>query len=330
MDEVLISLIVPTRGRPEGMLSFLESVRDHASAPQNIEVVMVVDQDDPESQAITFEGLSLVTVAVPPGSTMGSLNMVGYRASRGKYVMLTNDDVAVRTPGWDDKTLAAFRSFGDEIVLVHVNDMTFGERLCIFPFVSRRFCEFVGGICPEEYFRYRIDDHICDVFSLLALLGHNRVAYLPDVVFEHQNVMINSVGEAAYIPNPQIHAKDTAIFDDMRHSREELAVRLAARIDTLPRSEGDKTRWNILTSCADLVPLRRRAEQDRMAMLTKARVFWLAILVEREIGKLFCTLGFVRVGALLWGRAYSREGLRICLETLEPPIGTRKAPAFRR
>ena len=46
MDEVLISLIVPTRGRPRKMLSFLEGVRDHATSPQNIEIVMVVDDEE--------------------------------------------------------------------------------------------------------------------------------------------------------------------------------------------------------------------------------------------------------------------------------------------
>ncbi len=66
MDEILISLIVPTRGRVEGMLAFLESVRAHAACPQNIEVVVVVDADDPASQAISFEGLSLLRSSCLP------------------------------------------------------------------------------------------------------------------------------------------------------------------------------------------------------------------------------------------------------------------------
>ncbi|MGP0061278.1 MAG: glycosyltransferase family 2 protein [Beijerinckiaceae bacterium] len=253
MGEVLISLIVPTRGRPEGMLCFLESARAHASAPDNIEVVIIVDEDDPASQAITFEGLGLVKVVVPPGLSMGALLMAGYRASRGKYIMAANDDVIVRTPAWDDKTLAVARSFSDEIVLVHVNDTMFGKRLCIFPFVSRKFCEFAGGFCSEDYIRYRIDDHIYNVFQLLARRGHKRIVYMPDVVFEHLNVVVNSRGKAAYVPDPEIHAKDTAIFDDMLASRKELAARLAAWIDTHRPSNVDKTRWSILAPFADSV-----------------------------------------------------------------------------
>ncbi len=256
MGEVLISLIVPTRGRPEGMLSFLQSVRDHASAPQNFEVVMVVDEDDSASQAITCEGLSLVRVVMPPGSTMGCLNMAGFRASRGEYIMLTNDDVRVRTSAWDDKTLAIFRSFPDEIVLVHVNDTTFEDKLCIFPFVSRRFCEFAEGICREEYKRYRIDDDIYHIFNLLALLGHKRIVYLPDVVFEHQNAVINADGEAEYIPIPQIHAQDTAVFNALAPLRKELAIRLAAWIDAHRRSMVDESRRNILAPYADAEALR--------------------------------------------------------------------------
>lgn len=250
MGEVLISLIVPTRGRPGRMLSFLRSVCDHASAPQNIEVVMVVDEDDPASHALTFDGLSLVPVVVPAGLTMGSLNMAGYEASRGKYIMLTNDDVVVQTAGWDEKALAAFRSIGDDVALVHVNDLIFREKLCTFPFVSRKFCEYAGGICPAEYVRYRIDDHVFSVFNLVSLLGHNRIIYLPDVVFEHQNVVMNLAGRLKYVPIPEIHAKDTALFEAMQAGREELAARLTDWIDTHRQSEADEMRRAVLTSCS--------------------------------------------------------------------------------
>lgn len=218
---------------------------------------MVVDEDDPASQAITFDGLSLVRVAAPPGLTMGALIMAGYHASRGKYIMLMNDDVRIRTPAWDDKTLAIFRSFPDEIVLVHVNDTIFKDNLCIFPFVSRKFYEFTNGVCREEYRRYRIDDHIYHVFNLLALLGHKRIVYLPDVVFEHLNAELNAHGVAEYIPNPQIHAQDTALFDALAPSRKEQAIRLAAWIDAHRRSMIDESRRNILAPYLDSESLRR-------------------------------------------------------------------------
>ena len=126
-------------------------------------------------------------VVVEPELPMGTLNMRGYEAASGDCLMLMNDDVVVRTQGWDERVLTAFNGFPDEVVLVHLNDGTFKERLCVFPFVTRAYAELAGGICPADYVRYRIDDHIYNVFNLLAHLNERRILYLPDVVFEHRN-----------------------------------------------------------------------------------------------------------------------------------------------
>ncbi len=183
---------------------------------------------------------------MPPGLTMGALSMAGYRASRGKYIMLANDDVRVRTAAWDAQALAAFRSFPDDIVLVHVNDMEQQEKLCILPFVSRRFCEFSNGICPEEYMRYYIDDHVYDVFELLAKHGHGRIIYMPDVVFEHLNVVINSAGKREYQYNSKIKAQDATLFYEMARARVALATRLAQWIDVERGSRAAVERRGIL------------------------------------------------------------------------------------
>ena len=117
MSEPEISIIVPTRGRPEDMLAFLASVRSNASDPGNIEIVIVVDEDDEGSQHLEDPRLVLNTVVVPPGMTMGALNMAGYRASVGRYILLCNDDVRVRTPDWDLKTLRVFKEHNISLMM---------------------------------------------------------------------------------------------------------------------------------------------------------------------------------------------------------------------
>src|SRR5688500_3975446 len=96
----LFSLIVPTRGRPAQLRRMLESVARTASHPERIEVVLVVDADDPAS-LVTHPRLTVRQVVGPPGRTMGALNNAGFVASAGDFVMLLNDDVIVRTRGWD-------------------------------------------------------------------------------------------------------------------------------------------------------------------------------------------------------------------------------------
>src|SRR5205085_12553767 len=107
---------------------------------------------------------------------------------------------------WDRKVRACLGRFRDGIALIHTNDTVFGDKLCTFPIVSRTFCELAGGICPRGYVRYRIDDHIEDVFNLLALLGERRTVYLPEVVFEHQNFVKNASGLRQYFADPEVLA----------------------------------------------------------------------------------------------------------------------------
>jgi glycosyltransferase involved in cell wall biosynthesis len=299
MGDALISLIVPTRGRPQGMRAFLESVYTHASAPQNIEVIMIVDEDDPASQAIAFENLRLVKIVVPPGLNMGALNMTGYRAARGKYIMLTNDDARIQTPAWDERTLAVFHSFPDDIVLVHVNDGEAKDQLCVFPFVSRKFCELMNGICPEEYIRYRIDDHIYDVFELLGRLGHKRIVYMPDVSFEHLNVVTDASGKREAILNLDIQSKDTALFYEMMRLRKEKAMSLAGWINERRGRQPDAT----LSASSTAQGARFLSEGNYLLQR-------LPPIFERELGRALCVIGLNRRGTAFWNHARSREAGR--------------------
>jgi len=250
------SIIVPTRGRLDGLRRLLASFRATTKDINRIEVVLVMDEDDDATIRFEYAGVPLKRVIVRPGLSMGSLNMAGYEVASGRYIMLLNDDVIVRTPAWDEGILAAFRSAADEIVLVHVNDKIFEDRLCTFPFLSKTYCEVAGGICPKDYIRYRIDDHIYNVFNLLSVLGRTRILYLPDVVFEHTNYVLTATGHVEYRPDPVIHEKDTKTFDSLLPQRKEIAVRLAGIIDQHLQSNVANLRKALLDPVMDSVALR--------------------------------------------------------------------------
>jgi hypothetical protein len=256
-----LSLIVPTRHRLGQLRRLLDSLAATATRPDALEVVLVVDADDPASAAVTHPGLRLKRVTVPPGLTMGALNMAGYEAATGEYPMLLNDDVVARTPGWDERFGACFRRFPDGILLVHANDTLFRDLLCTFPVVSRTFCELAGGICPREYLRYRIDDHIEDVFNLLAVLGRRRTVYLPDVVFEHHNTVALPQGGRAYQSDPEILAVDARRFEALFAGRKDLALRLLERIEGGCRPDLTAERRRRLTELTDPFALRVAGRQ---------------------------------------------------------------------
>lgn len=253
----VFSIIVPTRERPDGLRRLLDSFAVTTTRPHAVEVVLVVDADDNQSKEFAYDRIPLKRVVVQPGLNMGALNLAGYEASTGDYIMLLNDDVIVRTRGWDEKVGAAFKTFNDGIVLVHVNDKIFEEKLCTFPFLSRNYCDIAGGICPRDYVRYRIDDHIYNVFNLLSVLGKNRILYLPEVVFEHTNHVRTALGEIEYVPNEKIHGIDTEKFHALLADRKQLAHRLMDHIDGERERAKRPVRQNLLSPIVDSVALRR-------------------------------------------------------------------------
>jgi hypothetical protein len=232
------SFLLPTRGRPELVKRFFQSVLDTASRIEDIEIVLCADDDDLRSQNISDERLSIKKVILPRGSNMGSLNKVCFDASSGRYVMLINDDVIIRTKNWDRIIARLFSVFQDDIALIHINDLIFRERLCTFPILSRRACLEIG-ICPSVYRKFRIDDHIYDTYNILAYLGHRRIIYLPDVVFEHdmdvrkqETGALNKIERSgAHLREKEAVAFDSRIFDEKIEERKQNALKLASLID---------------------------------------------------------------------------------------------------
>lgn len=255
MPRPTFSFIIPTRGRLESLERLCASIRAQTCRPERLEIILVVDTDDLPSVQFKYPGLNIRKVAVAPGLTMGTLDMSGYCAATGDYLMLLNDDMVIQTPAWDDRVLEVFERYPDGMVLVHINETIFREKLCTFPFLPRAFCKLMGGICPEGYVRYRIDDHIHNIFDLLMLLGYQRRIFLSDVVFQHFNLTETAEGHD-YVPVPEIHALDTRLFEAFLPERKRLAMQAAEIIERYSRSE-QRQAWEAkLEKVTDSVAIR--------------------------------------------------------------------------
>ncbi|MBI5235165.1 MAG: glycosyltransferase [Deltaproteobacteria bacterium] len=236
---IKFSFLMPTRNRPDLVRRFFQSLADTTAFPEFIEVVLAADEDDMESQAITEHRFRLTRVVTPKGANMGELNRACYQASKGRYVCLINDDVIVRTRAWDRAVYNVFARFDDDVALIHTNDLMFEEKLCTFPILSRIACDAIG-VCPAQYRRYRIDDHIYDTYNMLAHIGHKRIFYLPDVIFEHDNYAhqggragghVGGNDKRVYVPKQEIIKLDAVDFDKTFDRRKSDALKLAHIIE---------------------------------------------------------------------------------------------------
>ena len=119
---------MPTRGRPKQVERYIQSVIDHTSNLENIELVLYVDDDDPTSHDLDCDQLRVVKI-IGPRLTMGMLNSACVEKSEGDIIVLQNDDVVIRTDGWDQILIDFHNRSKDDIYLAYPNDLHVGEKL---------------------------------------------------------------------------------------------------------------------------------------------------------------------------------------------------------
>ncbi len=183
MNEV-ISLLLPTRGRPALVQRLLRSLAEMTARPERIEVVLYVDEDDAASHDLDSPDFKIVKI-IGPRLSMGGYNTACLKRSSGGIIILANDDMVIRTTGWDDQIEAMHNGFPDGIYLSYVNDLFMSRRRATFPILSRRCCDLLGDPFLSVYRGAFIDTHLFDMFKRLQRMGYDRIKYLDDVVFEH-------------------------------------------------------------------------------------------------------------------------------------------------
>ena len=99
----MISVLLPSRGRPKALTESISSLLDHADRPGSIEILIAADTDDPDTAAVDLPWQAAVWTA-PARYGYPRLheyvNQLAEQAS-GDWLMLWNDDARLLTSGWD-------------------------------------------------------------------------------------------------------------------------------------------------------------------------------------------------------------------------------------
>jgi len=182
MDKVKkeISIVIPSRGRPEKLLEMMNSVINCASSPELIEFVLYLDDDEASDYEMFYKRAVIIK---GERTHMGKMFRACILKSSGKTIVICNDDVIVSTNKWDDIIYENLKSYDDNIFLMYPNDLNKGSALCTFPIFSKELFLKFPGTLPEDL--TLIDLHLRDLFFQLKGLGINRIKYLDNVVFEH-------------------------------------------------------------------------------------------------------------------------------------------------
>lgn len=148
----LVSIMVPTRGRPELLQRSIESVfRNGQLRPSDVEIMAAVDADD---EATVEMAQRLADTVYTHEVRMGYERLHEYvnpmaRDAEGEWIWLFNDDATILTVGWD-VILLRERPWGVlDPVTNHPQDHRDGQA--IFPIVHRSLVEAMGHFSRSNH-----------------------------------------------------------------------------------------------------------------------------------------------------------------------------------
>jgi hypothetical protein len=174
----MISILTPTRGRPDNVKRLVESAISTARFPDQVEFLFYVDLDDS-----TFPSeieSSTVRVIRGPRMWLSVLQNILYANCNGEIVMYSGDDLVFKTQDWDVKVVDAIEKYPDKLVLVYPNDLaTHGQSMAIHGFLHRNWINAVGSwVAPGRGSLY-------DLWHTEVARKLGRLHYLEDVHIAH-------------------------------------------------------------------------------------------------------------------------------------------------
>jgi hypothetical protein len=179
----VISLVCPTRYRPDGFAAMVESAYMTAAVPGEIQVVAYIDEDDYRlgDYRNTDHQIVVVLLVGQRCTLSDAWNRAG-RVADGDVVMLCADDLRFRSEGWDTLVEDAARTFPDGIGLMYGRDGHADERMATHPFVTRRWVDTVGRFTAPYFAADYVDLWLHDVAKRVG-----RAVYLPQLHIEHMH-----------------------------------------------------------------------------------------------------------------------------------------------
>lgn len=220
-----LTMLVPTRGRPENARRLRDAIRE--TAP-DVDLRFGVDRDDPnvdDYRDLVEDQCSLLIG--PPPSRSGMVEVVNRMISHidpdVSVIGFMGDDHCPRTAAWDKAMCDAIA--GKPAALAYGNDLLQGERIPTAVAMTASIPRALGYMAPPELAHLYVDNVWLDWGR-----GLDAIMYLPDVVIEHLHPAAGkAVRDAGYEATnaPAVDAADKAAY--LRYRSE----RLSADLDKL-------------------------------------------------------------------------------------------------
>lgn len=169
-----ISLLLPTRERPENLARLYESAFDTADRPGKIEVVCYIDEDDNSYDSMNFYNLTKIRGSREHDGITNLSVMWNkcWENATGDIFMHCGDDIVFRTQGWDTAVTEAINARPGKIAFVWCNDVSPESQRNEFGthgFVHKNWTDITGRFVPPYFASDYNDTWFNDVAKALGV-----------------------------------------------------------------------------------------------------------------------------------------------------------------
>tara|TARA_B100000315_G_scaffold101207_1_gene93002 strand:- start:2310 stop:2990 length:681 start_codon:yes stop_codon:yes gene_type:complete len=173
------------------MERLIKSVAATATKPSRVEILLYIDDDDPEkfNYLVAHKNLTIdpevgqllnVDMLVDEPLTTPLINNILADRAQGDVLLIANDDQVFVDKNWDVRIDEEAAKYPDDIYCMWFNDGRYQEKICTFPILSRKWVDTLGYIEPFLFEHFN-----CDLWTWQIGQMIDRLHYIPDILVEH-------------------------------------------------------------------------------------------------------------------------------------------------
>lgn len=201
----MISLILPTRKRPDNIRRFVTSALETAKNPKNIEFCFYIDNDDEASKQV-LEELKCKYVQ-GERIVLSQMWNEAYKLATGDILGHMGDDIIFRSKDWDEYLENTFKKFDDRILFAFGDDGYWHSGFGTHGFIHRNWVETIGYFVPPYFSSDFNDTWLNDVAK-----GIERWVYIPEIYTEHMHYIFQkSAKDETYQEREDRGARDNVM-----------------------------------------------------------------------------------------------------------------------
>ena len=197
-----ISLIIPTRIRPQMMQDVWSSALNTSYYPDNLEICFYIDNDDEISINKVKDMATDKRVKYKIGERICLSQMwnEAQKLATGTIFWHGNDDFIFRSKNWDKYVIDEFNKYDDKLIFVYGRDGIWdGKKVSIngwktkYPlatagFIHQRWIDFSGYFLPPYFSSDYNDTWLSEIFNRC-----NRIIYIKDIYIEHMHYIFGKM-----------------------------------------------------------------------------------------------------------------------------------------